>query len=129
MLRPVKILIYFIMGVVFIFVMIEMAFCYYYRNLSEINMTYIEREPVSMKLAVRKAQRMEYPAMNISFYAKEGPFWFSVSKDFTDLQICSCRNTSVMVVYSCYDISSGAEKTKLLDLLKLKYLQNMGTAE
>ncbi|MCI6287465.1 MAG: hypothetical protein MR727_01870 [Lentisphaeria bacterium] len=82
-----------------------------------------------MKLAVRKAQRMEYPAMNISFYAKEGPFWFSVSKDFTDLQICSCRNTSVMVVYSCYDISSEAEKTKLLDLLKLKYLQNMGTAE
>lgn len=129
MLRPVKILIYFIMGVVFIFVMIEMAFCYYYRNLSEINMTYIEREPVSMKLAVRKAQRMEYPAMNISFYAKEGPFWFSVNKNFTDLRICSCHNTSVMVVYSCYDISSEAEKTKLLDLLKLKYLQNMGTAE
>lgn len=108
-------------GIVLVFLIVEMVACHRYRNLHEINMTGIDRDRIALKIEIRKAAKTDRQTENIPFYAEEGPFWFAVNEDFTDLQICSCRTAGIMVVYPCFDIPSKSEKTKILQMLKMKY--------
>ena len=121
--RAIKFLIYCFLIILLTFAIVEIAACHRYRNLDEINMTGIGEERFSLKIGVRKTSELDRltERTSIPFYAKEGPFWFTVNKTFTDLQIGSCRNTGIMVVYSYYEVPSENEKEKLLHMLKMKY--------
>lgn len=121
--RAIKILIYSFLIILLTLAIVEIAACHRYRNLDEINMKVIGEEHISLKIAVEKASKIGRltESIPIPFYAEEGPFWFAVNKTFTDLQIGSCRNTGIMIVYSYFDVPSGNEKEKLLQILKMKY--------
>ena len=73
-----------------------------------------------MNLPLKQAEVMQNPAVKTELYAKKGPFWIETDRAFSDLRICSCRLTGLMVFYSRFDIPNRKTKEKLLQFIRSK---------
>ena len=91
---------------------------YTHRRLSKIEVLQIGSDQYSVTLPLKQGNAMRDPAVKIELYTKEGPFWIETDRIFSDLRICSCRVTGLMVFYSRFDIPDRKAKEKLLQFIR-----------
>ena len=91
---------------------------YTHRRLSKIQVLQIGQDPCPVTLPLKQGNAMRDPAVKIELYTKEGPFWIETDRTFSDLRICSCRVTGLMVFYSRFDIPDRKAKEKLLQFIR-----------
>ena len=89
-----------------------------HRQLSSIEVLKIGSDQCSVTLPLKQAEAMHDPTVKIELYAKEGPFWIETDRTFSDLRICSCRMTGLMVFYSRFDIPDRNAKIKILQFMR-----------
>ena len=94
----------------------EIYAIYSHRHLSDIEVLKIGTNRCSIKLSLKPAKALNVRTTKIPLSAKEGPFWIEVDPSLPDLRICSCRTAWFTVVYSCFDIPDGKEKSQILHL-------------
>ena len=93
---------------------------YTHRRLSKIQVLQIGQDPCPVTLPLKQGNAMRDPAVKIELYTKEGPFWIETDRTFSDLRICSCRVTGLMVFYSRFDIPDREAKETLLQFIRSK---------
>ena len=91
---------------------------YTHRRLSKIEVLQIGSDQYSFTLPLKQGNAMRDPAVKIELYTKEGPFWIETDRTFSDLRICSCRVTGLMVFYSRFDIPDRKAKGKILQFIR-----------
>ena len=104
-------------GILFI-VVVENYAIYSQHHLANIEVLKIGTNTCSVKLSLKPAKALNDRTTKIPLTAKEGPFWIEVDTTLPDLRICSCRTTWFTVVYSCFDIPDGKEKSQILHLVE-----------
>ena len=104
-------------GILFV-ISVEYHSLYTHRRLSKIEVLQIGSDQCPVTLPLKQAEAMHDPTVKIELYAKEGPFWIETDQAFSDLRICSCRVTGLMVFYSRFDIPDRREKEKLLQFIR-----------
>ena len=97
---------------------VEYHSLYTHRRLSKIEVLQIGSNQCSVTLPLKQAEAMRDPVVKIELYTKEGPFWIETDRTFSDLRICSCRMTGLMVFYSRFDIPDRKAKEKLLQFIR-----------
>ena len=90
---------------------------YTHRRLSKIQVLQIGQEPCLVTLPLKQGNTMHDPTVKIELYTKEGPFWIETDRTFSDLRICSCRVTGLMVFYSRFDIPDRKAKEQILQFI------------
>ena len=91
-----------------------------HRRLSKIEVTQIGLDQCFVTLPLKQGKSMHDPAVKIELYTKEGPFWIETDRTVSDLRICSCRVTGLIVFYSQFDIPDRKAKEKLLQFIRSK---------
>ena len=97
---------------------VEYHSLYTHRRLSKIEVLQIGQDPCPVTLPLKQGNTMRDPVVKIELYTKEGPFWIETDRTFSDLRICSCRKTGLMVYYSRFDIPDRKAKEKLLQFIR-----------
>ena len=115
----ISILLLITAGILFV-VSVEYYSLYTHRRISKIEVRQIGSDQCSVTLQLKPAKALLDPAVKIELYTKEGPFWIETDRTFSDLRICSCRITGLMVFYSQFDIPDRKEKEKLLQFIRSK---------
>ena len=115
----ISILLLIAAGILFV-VSVEYYSLYTHRRISKIEVRQIGSDQYSVTLPLKPAKALLDPAVKIELYTKEGPFWIETDRTFSDLRICSCRVTGLMVFYSQFDIPDRKEKEKLLQFIRSK---------
>jgi|GEM_PF-4767936 len=115
----ISILLLITAGILFV-VSVEYYSLYTHRRISKIEVRQIGSDQCSVILPLKPAKALLDPAVKIELYTKEGPFWIETDRTFSDLRICSCRITGLMVFYSQFDIPDRKAKEKLLQFIRSK---------
>ena len=115
----ISILLLIAAGILFV-VSVEYYSLYTHRRISKIEVRQIGSDQCSVILPLKPEKALLDPAVKIELYTKEGPFWIETDRTFSDLRICSCRVTGLMVFYSQFDIPDRKEKEKLLQFIRSK---------
>ena len=112
----VSVLLLIAAGILFL-ISVEYHSLYTHRRLSKIEVLQIGSNQCSVTLPLKQAEAMHDPTVKIELYTKEGPFWIETDRTFSDLRICSCRMTGLMVFYSRFDIPDRKAKEKILQFI------------
>ena len=104
-------------GILFV-VSVEYHSLYTHRRLSKIEVLRIGSDRCAFTLPLKQAEAMHDPTVKIELHAKEGPFWIETDRTFSDLRICSCRMTGLMVFYSRFDIPDRKAKETILQFIR-----------
>ena len=115
----ISILLLITAGILFV-VSVEYYSLHTHRRLSKIEVLQIGSDQCSVTLPLKPAKALHDPTVKIELYTKEGPFWIETDRMVSDLRICSCRITGLMVFYSQFDIPDRKEKEKLLQFIRSK---------
>ena len=108
-----------ITAVFFLIAAVEYYNLYTHRRLSKIEVLRIGLKPCSVTLPLKQSEvPLHDPSVKIELYTKEGPFWIESDQTFSDLRICSCRTTGLMVFYSRFDIPDLKGKKQLLKFIQ-----------
>ena len=91
-----------------------------HRRLSKVEILKVGPDRYHVILPLKQGKSMHDPAVKIELYTKEGPFWIETDRTVSDLRICSCRVTGLMVFYSQFDIPDRKAKEKLLQFIRSK---------